>query len=243
MQSKNLQEVKANIEAKDPNLKKGRSLSDVPNPTAKTEIGNIRPVGDNVLISLKTWPAQNDAGLLVPDSYTVIRGEMYIAEVLRVGETVSHVRKGDVVIISMFSGHHVTTITGHAKVIKETDVIMYKSVEKDALMSYEPTTFTPGINYMMVEMSRKAMSVTKSGIIAEMGDDAAFSKNDSVTASGTVLGIGPLNKYGTLYGSIKNGDVVIFDSYAGLNVNTSDITDIDKYKIVLVDQPIAVVDL
>jgi hypothetical protein len=49
----------------------------------------------------------------------VIRGQQYVTEVIAVGRCEAS-GKGDVVV-SMYSGHHVTTKTGHAKSsLKET---------------------------------------------------------------------------------------------------------------------------
>jgi D-arabinose 1-dehydrogenase-like Zn-dependent alcohol dehydrogenase len=45
----------------------------------------------------------------MPESYTVIRGQQYVTEVIAVGEDVKLVEKGDVAMVSMYSGHHVTT--------------------------------------------------------------------------------------------------------------------------------------
>jgi hypothetical protein len=51
----------------------------------------------------------------------------------------------------MYSGHHVTTKTGHAKIISEGDILNYKKSRKKTL-SFDPKTFQPGINYILVEM-------------------------------------------------------------------------------------------
>jgi hypothetical protein len=55
----------------------------------------------------------------MPESYTVIRGQQYVTEVIAVGEDVKLVEK-ETWPVSMYSGHHVTT-KGHAKSsLKET---------------------------------------------------------------------------------------------------------------------------
>jgi co-chaperonin GroES (HSP10) len=55
----------------------------------------------------------------MPESYT-IRGQQYVTEVIAVGRCEAS-GKGDVAVVSMYSGHHVTTKTGHAKSsLKET---------------------------------------------------------------------------------------------------------------------------
>jgi hypothetical protein len=50
----------------------------------------------------------------MPESYTVIRGQQYVTEVIAVGEDVKLVEKETWWSV-MYSGHHVTTKTGHAK--------------------------------------------------------------------------------------------------------------------------------
>jgi hypothetical protein len=53
----------------------------------------------------------------------------------------------------MYSGHHVTK-TGHAKIISEGDILNYKS-SRNEKTSFDPKTFQPGINYILVEMIEK----------------------------------------------------------------------------------------
>jgi hypothetical protein len=55
----------------------------------------------------------------------------------------------------MYSGHHVTTKTGHAKIISEGDILNYKSSRNEKTLSFDPKTFQPGINYILVEMIEK----------------------------------------------------------------------------------------
>jgi hypothetical protein len=45
----------------------------------------------------------------MPESYTVIRGQQYVTEVMLLELTSG---KGDVAVVSMYSGHHVTTKQG-----------------------------------------------------------------------------------------------------------------------------------
>jgi hypothetical protein len=53
-------------------------------------------------------------------------------------------------------GHHVTTKTGHAKIISEGDILNYKkSSNEKKTLSFDPKTFQPGINYILVEMIEK----------------------------------------------------------------------------------------
>jgi D-arabinose 1-dehydrogenase-like Zn-dependent alcohol dehydrogenase len=39
----------------------------------------------------------------MPESYTVIRGQQYVTEVIAVGEDVKLVEKGDVAVVSVYS--------------------------------------------------------------------------------------------------------------------------------------------
>jgi hypothetical protein len=56
----------------------------------------------------------------MPESYTVIRGQQYVTEVIAVGRCEAS-GKGDVAVVSMYSGHHVTTKQGTQKSsLKET---------------------------------------------------------------------------------------------------------------------------
>jgi hypothetical protein len=49
------------------------------------------PVGDRIVVALKAWPAQSI--IFMPESYTVIRGQQYVTEVIAVGEDVKLVEK------------------------------------------------------------------------------------------------------------------------------------------------------
>lgn len=230
-----LTKVKADIMAKDPSQKKVRSLSNAKNLTAQNELSAIKPAGDRILVTLKSWPAQSAKGIFVPDSYTVIRGEKYIAEVYDVGESVTLVAIGDVVVFSMFSGYHVTTKSGHAKLLEESNILLYKSKAqmKTDNSSFDPSTFTPGTNHILVEVFKRGEKITKSGLIVERGDDSAFSNNDAVTKSGRIISIGEVNDFGKQYNNTEVGAVVVFDSFVGIDVNTNDVTDVDRYKLML----------
>jgi hypothetical protein len=59
----------------------------------------------------------------------------------------------------MYSGHHVTTKTGHAKIISEGDILNYKSSRNEKTLSFDPKTFQPGINYILVEMIEETVKV------------------------------------------------------------------------------------
>jgi co-chaperonin GroES (HSP10) len=61
----------------------------------------------------------------MPESYTVIRGQQYVTEVIAVGRCEAS-GKGDVAVVSMYSGHHVTTKNRARKIISEGDILNYK---------------------------------------------------------------------------------------------------------------------
>jgi hypothetical protein len=54
----------------------------------------------------------------------------------------------------MYSGHHVTTKQG-TKIISEGDILNYKKSRNEKTLSFDPKTFQPGINYILVEMIEK----------------------------------------------------------------------------------------
>ena len=220
-----------------------RSLADVKNLTAENALNEIHPVGNKVMVSLKSWPTQSSGGIFVPGSYTVIRGEKYIAEIEEVGEEVKLIEKGDMVVLSMYSGHHITTKTGHAKIVTESDVIIYKKKENmETPLSYHPETFKPGINYILVEINRPKEHMTDSGIITSTGNDTAFSNNDVVTKSGTVLAIGPTNEYGKAFDKVEIGSKIIFDAYVGMPLNATTTEDEGKYMVMFAADVLAWVD-
>ena len=219
-------EFKSNSEAG----KQIRSMKNAKNLTANTDLSEINPVDDRVLVTLKSWPKQSASGIFMPDEYVIIRGEQYITEVHKVGKDITIVKEGDVAIMSMYSGFHVTTKTGHAKIISETDILAFKEKkEMEKVKSFKPETFKPGINYILVKVFEKKTVRSDSGLITEVGDDDAFSKNDVVTKTGEVLAIGPTNEYGKKFTTIKVGSKIIFDAYVGLQMNPAEVTDPSKY--------------
>jgi hypothetical protein len=62
------------------------------NLTANNNLEDIIPVGDRIVVALKAWPAQS-IKIFMPESYTVIRGQQYVTEVIAVGEDVKLVEK------------------------------------------------------------------------------------------------------------------------------------------------------
>lgn len=232
--SVDLGQVQAEIEAKNTGNALVRSMKNAKNLTANNNMGQIHPVGDRVLIQLKAWPSQSAEGIFVPDSYTIIRGEQYIAQVVEAGPEATIVSKGDVVVSSMYSGHHITTKSGHAKIISETDILAYKKEEKEMKhLSFDPKTFIPGMNYILVKLIEKKTIKTKSGIISSVGEDDPFSKNDVVTKTAEVIALGPINEYGKKFAGVEKGSTVILDAYVGIEMNPSEISSDDKYRVMM----------
>jgi len=232
--SMDLEQVKAAIKYKHEGTEQMKSMANAKNLTANNDLNEVVPVGDRIVVSLKAWPAQSVNGLFMPESYTVIRGEMYTTEVKAVGSDVTIVKKGDIIIVSMYSGYHITTKTGHAKIISQADILIHKTkeqMEKD--QSFDPKTFKPGINFILVEMIEKKQVKTKSGIITEMGEDDALNKNDVATKTAIVLAKGPIDKFGKKYKEVNVGSTIIMDAYVGIVLNTSDVSDEAKYRIML----------
>jgi co-chaperonin GroES (HSP10) len=232
--SMDLGQVKADIAYRHGGSEQMKSMANAKNLTANNDLDEVVPVGDRIVVSLKAWPAQSVNGLFMPESYTVIRGDMYSTQVEAVGADVTLVKKGDVIIVSIYSGYHITTKTGHAKIISQADILIHKTkedMEKD--QSFDPKTFKPGINFILVEMIEKKQQRTASGIITEMGEDDALNKNDVATKTAIVLAKGEVDKFGKEYKEVNIGSTIIMDSYVGIVLNTSDVTDEAKYRIML----------
>jgi co-chaperonin GroES (HSP10) len=241
-ESKDLGQVRNAIEHKNaPQI--GRSSIAAKNMTANVGVEQIKPNMNRAVIDLKAWPSQSANGIFMPESYTIIRGELYVAEVVAVGPTCKLLSKGDAVILSMYSGHHITTKGGHSKIITDSDVLLYKSkTDMEKTQSYDPKTFTPGINYILIEMIDKKTIKTEGGIIVETGDDDAFNKVDVATKSAKIVSMGETDQYGTKYDDTVIGKTIIIDAYVGLAMNAADIADSEKYKVILSNDILAFVD-
>jgi hypothetical protein len=91
----------------------------------------------------------------MPESYTVIRGQQYVTEVIAVGEDVKLVEKGDVAVVSMYLTSRNNKKQGTQN-HPEGDILNYKkSSRNEKTLSFDPKTFQPGINYILVEMIEK----------------------------------------------------------------------------------------
>ena len=240
--SMDLGQVKSSIAASG-NQSKVRSLARLKNLTANNDLKDVMPVGDRLVVSLKTWPAQSMNGVFMPESYTVIRGEQYVTEVEAVGEDVTIVDKGDVVIMSMYSGHHITTKTGHAKIISESDILIFKKkADMEKVLSFNPKTFQPGINNILVELIEKKEVKSEGGIILEVGEDDAFNQNDVVTKTAEIIAVGPTNEFGKSYKNVGVGSIIIIDAHVGLEMNTAEVTDKSKFRTMLANDILGFID-
>lgn len=229
-------QVKSNIKLQHEKPAKVRSLKNAKNLTALNDLDEINAVGDRIVVALKAWPAQSAGGIFVPDSYVVIRGEQYITEVVSVGEKVSVVKVGDVAVVSMYSGHHITTQTGHAKIISESDIFAYKSKESmEKNKSFSPETFNPGINYILVENLKRKSVKSEAGLIVEVGEDSAFNTIDVATKTAVIKAVGQLNEHGYLPAGVGVGSLIVVDAYVGTYMNSGDVSESEKYSIMNVN--------
>lgn len=241
--SMDLGAVKEQIRATHEGLGQIRSMEYAKNLTANNNLEDIKPVGDRIVVSLKAWPAQSVKGIFMPESYTVIRGQQYVTEVVAVGDEVKLVEKGDVVIVSMYSGHHVTTKTGHAKIISEGDILNYKkAATMKKTLSFDPKTFEPGINYILVEMIEKKTVTSDAGIIMQVGEDDALNTTDVATKTAKILAVGPVNEYGKAYKNVSVGSIILFDAYVGIAMNAGEVTDSEKYRIMFSNDILGFID-
>ena len=216
------------IDEKNKNSLASKSIS---NLTTKTELESITPASGRVLIAIKTWPAQNQDGIFVPDSYTVIRNNKYIAEVIAVGENVLTYKVGHVVTISSFAGYHVATKTGHGKIVSDTDILTFKNIENmNDTAGFKPETFNPGINFMLVEFDAKKEQTTDSGIVVNTAREQ--SKNDTISMVGKVLKVGDVNDYGKTLQLPLTDDIVVLDGHVGDRVNDTSVNTDKEYKVV-----------
>lgn len=241
--SMDLGAVQADIRATHESLGQVKSMEYAKNLTANNNLEEIIPVGDRIVVVLKSWPAQSINGIFMPESYTVVRGAMYVTEVVAVGSAVTIVEKGDVVVVNMYSGHHVTTKTGHAKIISESDILNFKkAADMKKTLSFDPKTFSPGINYILVEMIEKKTVKSAGGIIMEMGEDDAMNTTDVATKTAKVIAVGPTNEYGKKFENVNPGSVIIFDAYVGLPMNSADTSEAEKYRIMLSNDILGFID-
>lgn len=209
--------------------------------TLKGSLEKVVPTGNGVMIAIKSWPAQSKGGVLVPDQYRVVRDEKYITEVLAVGEHVSIVKEGDIVVCSMYSGHHIANDEKqHAKIIAETDILAHK--EKRGIMMYKAETFTPGIDYVLVKLETPKEIITAAGLVVPahviQGDNQ---KQDVATLSGEIVAMGPKGEDRKPFSNVKVGAKVIFDSYVGLDLPNIEVDDDVKYRIMYVWGVLAVI--
>lgn len=215
-------------------------MEDVKKLTTSVGVEKVAPTPGALSVVIKSWPAQSEGGVIMPDSFTVIRGEMYICEVSRVGKGVSIVKPGSILMASMYSGHHIATSNGFLKVISETDILMHK---EDSTMITRPETFKPGINYLLIKIE-KAPTRTESGLYmpATQSLNSSNSKQDVATTVATVIAKGDVNKYGEDFDTAAVGDSVVIDSYAGLDVPTFDVTDEAMYRVIYNNAVIATIE-
>jgi len=218
------------VKKKQQNSLKNKSIA---NLTTKTRLVKIVPAKGKVLMKIKAWPAQSHEGIFAPNDYIIVRGEKYIAEVLRVGEDVTAFKAGQIITASMYAGYHVATADGHAKILVDTDILTFKENKNmEDVNAFDPKTFNPGINFVLLELDDKKEEKTAAGIIVNTARQQ--SKNDAITRTAKVLKIGDQNEYGSKYSMPKVGEEVIIDNFVGDRLN--DVTTISQkeYRVVFV---------
>jgi co-chaperonin GroES (HSP10) len=210
--------------------------------SAFSEVKSIRPVSNRLVAEIKTWPAQSEGGLFVTDSYSVVRAEQYITTIGEVGPDVSLVKKGDMAIVSMYSGHHIKTAPGSPKIkiIYDTDILAYKT-EEDMITTdkFNPATFKPGINYILVQLEEESEIVSESGLITKT-KGMTQSKNDVATMIGKIITLGVINKHCVACEAAVVGDHIVFDSFVGLELASYDISGSTKYRVMAADSILGV---
>ena len=195
---------------------------------------DINPVDDRMVIRIKSWPGQYASGIFVPESSTVIRNELYVAEILKAGPEAKKIGVDSMILVSMYSGYHIHTKEDLVKIISETDILAFKKVTSmKAQPSFDPKTFKPGINNILVKVKINDMQVSDSGLVTGLGDIDPISKNDAPTQVAEVLAIGPQNEFGKKYKGVKKGSHIVIDSYVGIEIPKIDVKESVIYKIML----------
>jgi co-chaperonin GroES (HSP10) len=210
--------------------------------SAFSDVKSIKPVINRLVAEIKSWPAQSEGGLFVTDSYSVVRAEQYITQIGDVGPDVKLVKKGDMAIVSMYSGHHIKTASGDPKIkiIYDTDILAYKTKENMITTDkFNPATFEPGINYILVQLEEESEVISESGIISQT-KGTKQSKNDAATMIGKVITLGETNELCKTAGSVKVGDHIVFDSFVGLELASYDISSSTKYRVMFYDDTLGV---
>jgi co-chaperonin GroES (HSP10) len=219
-----------NVNKKNQNSLKAKSLF---NLTAKVSLSQIEPTKGKVLIAIKAWPGQSHDGILYPATHTIIRGEKYLAEVLAVGEGVLVYEKGFIITVSMYSGYHVATSDGHAKLVSDTDILTFKnSKNMNEVNAFNPATFEPGINLALLAITNAKEEKTAAGIIVNTA--RAESKNDAITKIGKVLKVGETNDYGKQFTLPTVDSTVIIDGHVGDRLNDSVTQNEIEYRVVMI---------
>lgn len=223
------------IKTLDVNKKNQNSLKtkSIHNLTARTKLENVMPAQGKVLIKIKAWPAQSHEGIFAPNDHIIIRGEKYIAEVLAVGKNVTAFRAGQIITSSMYAGYHVATEDGHAKILTDTDILTFKENKNmDNVGAFNPETFNPGINFVLVAINTAKEEKTAAGIIVNTAREQ--SKNDAITKLGKVLKIGDQNAYGSQFSMPAVGSHVIIDGTVGDKLNDVTTQNDMEYRVVFV---------
>jgi len=205
------------------------------NLTSRVKLEQIEPSKGRVLVTIKSWPAQSQGGVFLGTAASIIRGEQYVTIVEAVAPDVTIVKVGDIVITSMYSGNHVAITDGQVKMLHETDILTYKPAQdmKQA-KAFDPATFTPGINYILVKLADETEVTTASGIVTNVESVNKQSKTDAASKVAEVIAVGAQNENSKGYTPPVVGSHIILDSFVGLKMNSSDIMDKDEYRVMYI---------
>lgn len=214
----------------------------------KIDAEKVTPIPGKLLVAIKAWPAQSESGIFMPESHTIIRGELYVTEVIKSNIIGNEYKRGDIIIVSMYSGQHINSEGVKAKIISEGDILMFKTKENmDKDKSFEPKTFTPGVNYMLVREENGKEVKTKGGIIISKGSQESALKNDYVTKVSEVIKKGKEKKIegmniSSYFGAIDINDTIITDTFVGIPMNQGNITPKYTYNIMYIFDAIALLE-
>lgn len=210
---------------------------------------NVTPTKGKILIAIKSWPSQSKEGIIInAETHTVIRGELYVSEVIKSSIENSKYKKGDIIIVSMYSGNHINTSDAKTKIISEGDILMYKTKEEmNKTKSFAPDSFTPGINYILVKEKTIKEVTTTGGIIISKKIQEDTDKTDYATKVTTVVKIGDIKKIEGMNieeypKMIKIGTEIITDTFVGLPMNQQNTSPEYIYNIMYIFDAIGIIE-
>ena len=203
---------------------------------AKHEVETITPGYGRLATQLKAWPTQSVSGIIQPDSYTMIRGDLYLARVLKSSETIEDIKKGDAAIFSSFSGYHIQTKESLVKILNETDILAYKHMEEaEKGIVIDPRTFTPGLDCILVSLLKEDQKVTEAGIIHNLDGKQEQDTPDAHSKTAVIEKIGRITSASKGAEAVKVGKAILLSSYVGTELPQHEVTSKIKYRIMYIN--------